>query len=72
MADKIGSIVDSSVAALLGIILLCSMVIPIGVDQIGLLTGDASQYAPILGVVLLMSIVAVIVGVVRFFSNSKE
>lgn len=72
MADKIGSIVDSSVATLIGIILLCSMVIPIGVDQIAQLTGDASQYAPILGVVLLMSIVAVIYGVVRFFSNSKE
>lgn len=72
MADKIGNIVDSSVATLIGIILLCSMVIPIGVDQITKLTGDASQYAPILDVVLLMSIVAVIIGVVRFFSNSKE
>lgn len=72
MADKIGTIVDSSVATLIGIILLCSMVIPIGVDQIGLLTGNAAQYGSILRVVLLMSIVAVIYGIVRFFSNSKE
>lgn len=72
MADKIGTIVDSSVATLIGIILLCSMVIPVGVKQIALLTGDAAQYAPIVGVVLLMSIVAVIYGVVRYFSNSKE
>lgn len=72
MADKIGTIVDSSVATLIGIILLCSMVIPIGVDQIGQLTGVAAQYGSILRVVLLMSIVAVIYGVIRFFSNSKE
>ena len=72
MADKIDNMINSSVATVIGIIMLCSLVIPVGVDQIATLTGDASAYAPLIGIVLIMSVVAVIVGVVRYFSSSKE
>ncbi|MBR5015065.1 MAG: hypothetical protein IKY16_10770 [Bacteroidales bacterium] len=72
MAGKIDSIINSAVATLIGIIMLCSVVIPIGVDQIATLTGDASAYAPLIGVAITMSVVAVIIGVVRYFSSSKE
>lgn len=72
MAGKIDAIINSSVATLLGIIMLCSVVIPIGVQQIATLTGDASVYAPMIGIAITMSIVAVIVGVVRYFSSNKE
>lgn len=72
MAGKIDAIINSSVATLIGIIMLCSVVIPIGVEQIATLTGDASAYAPLIGVAITMSVIAVIVGVVRYFSSSKE
>lgn len=72
MAGKIDSIINSAVATLIGIVMLCSVVIPIGVDQIATLTGDASAYAPLIGVAITMSVVAVIIGVVRYFSSSKE
>ena len=72
MAGKIDSIINSTVATVIGIIMLCSLVSPIGVEQIGTLTGDASAYAPLIGVAITMAIVAVIVGVVRYFSSSKE
>ena len=71
MSDKLDSVIGSSVAALVGLILLCSVVIPIGVAQIGSLTGEAAEYAPILGVVIIMSIVGLIIGVIRFFQSKN-
>lgn len=72
MADKIDSILNSSTAALIGIIMLASVVIPVGVSQISGLTGDAAEYAPLLSVVIMMAIVGLIIGVVRYFGGSKE
>lgn len=72
MADKIDNIINSSVATLIGIVLLCSVVIPIGATQIAGLTGDASEYADILKVALTMSIIALIYGITRYFSKSRE
>lgn len=72
MADKLDTIINSAVATLIGIIMLCAVVIPIGVDQIATLTGDAEPYGMLVGVALTMSVLALIVGIVRYFSTSKE
>lgn len=72
MADKIDSIIEACLAALIGIIIVCAVVIPVGLDQIGTLTGAAAQYAPLLSVVIIMVILSIIVGVIRYFQSSKR
>lgn len=72
MADKVDRVITTAIATLVGVILMASVVIPISVDQIATLTGDAGQYAPMLGVVLTMALVGLIIFVVRSFSVSKE
>ena len=72
MADKIDSIIEACLAALIGIIIVCAVVIPVGLDQIGTLTGGAAQYAPLLSVVIIMVILSIIVGVIRYFQSSKR
>ncbi len=72
MGDKLDDIIDSSVAAIVGIVLLCAAVIPIAVDFIGDLTGEAAQYAPLLGVVVIMCILGLVIGVIRFFQSNKR
>lgn len=73
MAGKIDNIINTSVATLLGIIMMCSVVIPIGVSQIDALPESAASYGTLVGVALTMAIVALIIGIVRYFSgNSKE
>lgn len=72
MADRLDDIIDSSIAALVGIILLCVAVIPIGLQFIGDLTGEAAQYAPLLSVVILMVIIGLIIGVIGFYQGNKR
>lgn len=72
MGDRLDDIIDSSVAAIVGIVLLCAAVIPIGVQFIGDLTGEAAQYAPLLGVVIIMVILGLVIGVIRFFQSNKR
>lgn len=69
MDDKMDAIIGASVAALVGIIIVCSVVIPVAMDQIGSLTGDAMQYAPLLSVVIIMVIVGLVIGVIRFYQR---
>lgn len=69
MDDKMDDIIGASVAALVGIIIVCSVVIPVAMDQIGSLTGDAMQYAPLLSVVIIMVIVGLVIGVIRFYQR---
>ena len=72
MGDKLDDIIDSSVAAIVGVVLLCAAVIPISLDFIGDLTGEAAQYAPLLSVVIVMVILGLVIGVIRFFQSSKR
>lgn len=71
MGDRLSEIIDSSTAALVGIVLICSAVIPTGVKFIGELTGEAEQYAPLLQVVLTISIIALIIGILRTFQKER-
>ena len=73
MGDKLSNILDSSVAAIVGIVMVASAVIPIAVSQISslkLLEEDTTMYQTLLGVVVIMVIVGLIIGVIRFFTKS--
>lgn len=72
MADRLDDIIDSSVAAIVGIVMVTAALIPIASQMIGGLTGDDAQYAPLLGVVVIMVIVGLIVGVIRFYQSAKR
>lgn len=81
MEDRLDAVIGASVAALVGIVLVCSMVIPVGLQFINklddvdannkpLIEGGA-DFMPLLTVVIFMVILALIVGVIRFFQNRR-
>lgn len=71
--DRLDAVIGASIAALVGIVLICAAVIPTATDFIGNLTGDnQTKYAPLLGVVLIMVIVGLIVGIIRFYSGARR
>ena len=74
MGDKLSKIIDSSVAAMVGIVMVASAVIPIAVSQIVSLQTiteyDTSLFQTLLGVAVIMVILGVVVGVIRYFTKS--
>ena len=73
MGDKIDNILETSIAAVIGIVMVCALVIPVGVDQIASLGEGYDQWNSLLYVVIVMVIVGLIIAVVRYFStNSKR
>lgn len=72
MADKIDNIINSSVATLIGIVMLCAVVIPVGMSLILAMPEAYNEFATILKVAITMAIVGLIVGIVRYFSSNKE
>lgn len=72
MGDKIDNIMESSIAAFIGIIMLCALVIPVAVQQIGGLTGDMANWNSMLYLVVTMCIVGLIIGVIRYFTGSSS
>lgn len=73
MGDKVDNILDSSIAAVIGIIMLCAFVIPIGVQQIDSLVGtNLTQWNALLYLVITFCVVGLIIGVVRFFTGNSS
>ncbi len=77
MADKLDTVIGAAVAGVVGVILLCSMVIPIAVQQIhGLssipnITSDqVNSFSSLLGVVIIMLIVGLIIAIIRHYQGS--
>lgn len=72
MASRLDDIIDSSTAALVGLALICTAVLPIGLGFINDLTGDAADYKPLLTLVIFMAIIGLIVGVIKTFQSRKD
>lgn len=74
MGDKLSNIIDSSVAAIVGIVMVASAVIPVAVSQIVSLQTitdyDTATFQSLLGVAVIMVIIGLIVGVIRYFTKS--
>lgn len=69
--DKIDTMMVTIVAAVLGVIMLCSFALPTIQTQIGTLTGDvATKYGSIVGLVSLFLIIGLILFTVRRFNNA--
>lgn len=68
--DRLDAVIGASIAALVGIVLICAAIIPTATEFIGNLTGDSAKYAPLLGVVLIVTIIGLIIGILRFYSNA--
>lgn len=64
------------VGLLVAIILICSALIPVAIDQITALTAtygtDVSQYTSLLSVVITLTIIGLIVGVVRMYTRESR
>lgn len=73
MGDKIDNILEASVATLLGIVMVCAMVIPVGVQQISSLVGtNMTQWNSLLYLVITMCVVGLMIGVIRYFTSSSK
>lgn len=77
MGDKIDLITDNMSALLIGVVLLCSAVIPIAVSQINSLSSitstvvQISTYQTLIGVAIIMAILSLVVIVIRSYNVRK-
>ena len=76
MADLLDSSTKVVMGLLVSIILVCSALVPVALDQINALTQrygtDVSQYTTMLEVVIILAIVGLIIGVVRTYTHTSE
>ena len=72
MGDKIDNILETSIAAVIGILMICSLVIPVGWDQIQSLGSGYDQWNGLLEVVIVMVIIGLIIAIVRYFASSTN
>ena len=72
MGDKVDSIIESSVAFVIGIVMICALVIPVGVDQIASLASGYDQWNTLLEVAIVMVIVGFIVAIIRYFTTTTK
>lgn len=78
MGDKINEITDNMSALIIGVVLLCSAVIPIAVSQINGLSSitstvlSISTYQTLLGVAITMAILGLIVVTIKQYRGKKE
>ena len=78
-----GLLTDSTnvvVGLIVAIVMICSALIPIALDQITILTNkysgegmpDVSQYTSLITIVLILAILGLIIGVVRTYTRNNE
>ena len=72
--SNLDRVIMACVTAVVGVALLVTMVIPTSVNLIStnLNTEDLQQWNTLLYVVITMTVIGVVVGVIRFFTNSKR
>ena len=75
MADMLENSTSVVMALLVSIILICSALVPVALDQISALTArygtDVSEYTTMLQVVIILAIVGLIIGVVRTYIKTE-
>lgn len=85
MSDIIDRSTTTIMGILIAVILVCSALIPIAIDQIAAMkarfteqqygadiVAQISQYADIIFIVILLVIIALIIGVVKTYTNGSE
>ncbi len=75
--DKLDIVIGACIAGVVGIILLCSVCIPIAVDQIGglsnikgITSSQLSQSESMIWIVVIMLVVGLIIAIIRHFNGS--
>ena len=72
--SNLDKVIMAVITAIVGIALVTTALIPVSVDMIttNLLTDDLQQWNPLLYAVITITVVGILVGVIRFFTNSKR
>lgn len=77
MADKLDTVIGACIAGVVGIILICSMAIPIAVQQIGniasvtgITTAEKTAWTSMVEVVVLMLLVGLVIAIIRHFNGN--
>ncbi len=72
MGSRLNEIMDSSMAALVGIAIICTAVIPIGMRFINGLSEEFSEFVPLLTLVVFIAILGLVIGVLKTFQDNKR
>lgn len=75
MGDPLDKVTKSLMTAVLAVIIICSVLIPITLNQISsmeTLYEDATTYTPLISTVIIIAIVAVIYGIIKGFSGRED
>ena len=78
MSDQLDKSVNTVLAVLVSVVMICSALIPIALQQIANLSqlpeayGDVSKYVSIIEVVLVLTIVGLLIMIVRGYSRGGE
>ena len=72
--SNMDKVIMAVVTAIVGIALVTTALIPVSVDMItsNLNTESLQQWNPLLYAVITITVVGILVGVIRFFTNSKR
>ena len=72
--SNMDKVIMAVVTAIVGIALVTTALIPVSVDMIttNLNTSDLQQWNPLLYAVITITVVGILVGVIRFFTNSRR
>lgn len=75
MGDPLDKITNSLTATVVGIIFVCSVLLPIALKQIETLTttySEAETYTPLITAVIIMAIVGLLIGIIRFYRSGDR
>ena len=76
MADLMDKTINSILTALIAVVLIASAFLPTVIDQINKLTAkygdDVTGYTALLSVVIIMTIIAIIIGVIKTYTKDKD
>lgn len=70
--DRLDAIIGASIAALVGIVLICAAVIPTASSFITGLADPENRFKPLLWVVLIFVILGLLIGVIRFYQGARR
>lgn len=76
MGDLLNNSTNMVMGLLISIVLICSALIPVAIDQITALAAkygsDVAQYTGLLSTIIIVAIISLLIGIVRSFTKENR
>lgn len=76
MGDLLNNSTNMVMGLLISIVLICSALIPVAIDQIAALVEkygtDVSQYTGLISTIIIVAIISLLIGIVRSFTKENR